>query len=769
MPKNLQIIRNAFLIVISILLQFKSNAQTVGVVLSGGGATGMAHVGFLKALEENNIPIDFIVGTSAGALVASLYASGYSPNEIDSILISEKFLLMIQGEIEGDYKFFFNKEYEDASVVKIDFSKEFKSESFLPTNFIFPNLLDFELLKLLNEYPIKNQNFDSLFIPFRCVAADVKKNKPIVLKNGNINQAVRASMTYPFYLKPIKINGNYMYDGGIYNNFPSDILYQDFLPDVIIGCNLSDSTESAQDDLISQLESLILNRSYNDINCETGIVIKPKTKVGSFDFANSPQALKDGYVATLKSMDSIKSLVSKRVPYSLINQKRTKYKANHKYEIYIDSVLVNNTDKQSDKKALFISKSLLKNDEKISLDELKKNYFRLVSDPTIQYIFPKIKKNQLTDNYILELDVSYNKEFSASFGGIYSSSPINAGFIGINYRFLRKTSHQITANSYFGKLYGSIYGDYRINFPKSKHPIAFSFGGSINRWDYFRSFATFFEEVKPSFIVINEYNSFLKFHYAINNKTNLDFSYNNFFYLNNYYQTDVFSLSDTTDLDRFYGHNLKLNIVKNTQNEKLYPTSGTLYKISLDGVLGEETFIPGSTSILKDIIQQNQNWLKLKFTFDKYYNINPKLTLGTYLNTTVSSKFAFSNYFSTLLYSSQFEPIEQMRVMYTENFRSNNYIAIGLKQIYSIKPRIQIRNEVYLYSEIFDIRNGNNNQPITLSRSFLSYFPIIKSSLIFTSPIGPLGISASYLYPEKKPLIIQLNFGYIIQNKKILE
>jgi NTE family protein len=107
--------------------------------------------------------------------------------------------------------------------------------------------------------------------------ADVTINKPLLFKKGNLSESVRASMTYPFYMNPIKVNGSFLYDGGIYNNFPSDIMYNDFLPDIIIGCNLSDTLILDDQDFISQLKSIILSRKDNNSVCENSIIIKPNT------------------------------------------------------------------------------------------------------------------------------------------------------------------------------------------------------------------------------------------------------------------------------------------------------------------------------------------------------------------------------------------------------------------------------------------------------------------------------------------------------------
>ena len=132
-----------------ILLFFlsKLNAQKVGVVLSGGGAAGSAHVGVLKSLEENNVPIDYIVGTSIGALVGAFYASGYSPDEIEALLNSSGFRDAATGTIEEKYSFYFMKEEENSSIVSLNFNLDSILGTNLPTNVITSVPIDYGLME----------------------------------------------------------------------------------------------------------------------------------------------------------------------------------------------------------------------------------------------------------------------------------------------------------------------------------------------------------------------------------------------------------------------------------------------------------------------------------------------------------------------------------------------------------------------------------------------------------------------------------------------
>ena len=152
--------------------------QRIGLVLSGGGATGLAHIGVLKALEERGIPIDYITGTSAGALVGSMYASGYSPEEIEQFVLSDEFLLMTNGKLKASQRFSLREDENDADLLNVTFTLKNILKKSLPTNVVASTYLDFEMMKLLGTVSASySKNFDSLFVPFRCVASDITNKK----------------------------------------------------------------------------------------------------------------------------------------------------------------------------------------------------------------------------------------------------------------------------------------------------------------------------------------------------------------------------------------------------------------------------------------------------------------------------------------------------------------------------------------------------------------------------------------------------------------
>lgn len=198
------------------------HAQKVGLVLSGGGAKGLTHIGIIRALEENGIPIDYIAGTSMGAIVGSLYAMGYSPDEMEALLKSDDFKRWYSGNVEEKYIYYFKKNPPTPEFINIRISlkdslKNVKPQ-FLPTSIVDPIQMNIVFLQLFGQATAASKaNFDSLYIPFRCIASDVYNKRPLILKKGDLGDAVRASMSFPAMFKPIEIDSILAYDGGIYN------------------------------------------------------------------------------------------------------------------------------------------------------------------------------------------------------------------------------------------------------------------------------------------------------------------------------------------------------------------------------------------------------------------------------------------------------------------------------------------------------------------------------------------------------------------------
>ena len=319
----------SLLSILFLIIFTQIHGQKVGMVLSGGGAVGLTQIGVMQALEENDIPIDFITGSSMGALIGGMYAAGYSPWEIDSLFNTDLYKIMADGGIEKRYQYYFKQDAPDASLISVKLDLDTTIQTSLPTNLRKPALLDFEQMRTFGPASaVARENMDSLFVPFRCVASDLTDQTSVTFSRGNLAECIRASMSYPFYFKPISVNGHLMMDGGLYNNFPSDVMYNDFLPDFIIGSNVSyNAPPPTEDDLLSQLRAMMQEHTNYTVICENGVIIEPLTTTTLFDFSNPSIAIKDGYDAAMAQMPEILARTIRRMPRADLEARREAFRA----------------------------------------------------------------------------------------------------------------------------------------------------------------------------------------------------------------------------------------------------------------------------------------------------------------------------------------------------------------------------------------------------------------------------------------------------------
>ena len=221
-----------FFIVSSILFSQQKQPK-VGLVLSGGGAKGFAHIGVLKAIDKAGVQIDYVGGTSMGAIIGGLYAAGYSANQIEGIILKTDFLKLLRDKLPRNSETFFEKEFGEKTFISLPVNK---GKIGLPRAISKgQNVLNL-LLELLDAKD-GNQDFSKLSIPFFCIATDVEDGSPVLLEKGYLPIALRASASFPTLLNPVEIDGELLVDGGIANNFPVTVMKRKGM-DLIIGVDV---------------------------------------------------------------------------------------------------------------------------------------------------------------------------------------------------------------------------------------------------------------------------------------------------------------------------------------------------------------------------------------------------------------------------------------------------------------------------------------------------------------------------------------------------
>ncbi|MGY8926021.1 MAG: patatin-like phospholipase family protein, partial [Flavobacteriales bacterium] len=624
-------------------------------------------------------------------------------------------------------------------------------------------LMDYEMLKLLGTTSASvNNNFDSLFVPFRCVASDIAKKQSIIFSKGYLNEAVRASMTYPFYYKSIMIDSVLLFDGGLYNNFPSDVMYTDFDADFIIGSNVSFNAELPhEDDLIGQFTNMLVSYSDFTLPCEESFMIAPSVSISGFNFNNAKKAIDEGYDATVKIIDSLKLKIVSRIDYSELKAKRAKFREN------ITAISVSSVTSKTESENLHYStRTIMKDKKQIVLNErqLERRYFRLRSSSQIDFIFPRL---QLKDDstYNLDLTISKAKEIKVEFGGHLSSRPVNTGYIGLSYQTAGKYFTKTKVESYFGKFYGSAKAKFTFELP-TVYPFSASVYFTQNRWDYFRSFATFFEDVKPSFLVQNEMYLGVSLKNPIGNTITSKVDGRWFELEDTYYQTDNFTNKDTADLTRFYGGSASWTLTQNTLNRRQFANSGHFVEVKTRLNFGTEHTVPGSTALNKEMYKPH-SWFNLNIDYQSFIVDQSMFHLGIHGQFVYNTQPLFANYTATLLSMTEFSLIPDSKTYFLPEYRSPQYAAAGLNLIFTIMKKIDIRFDTYLYQPLIQINELPDGSQ-EFSELFQGRSIMASSSIIYNSYIGPLRFTLNYFPQQTNPLALQLSLGYVIFNDRAI-
>jgi NTE family protein len=352
----------------------------VGLVLSGGGAKGLAHIGVLKAIEEAGVRIDYIGGTSMGAIVGALYASGYSVKQLDSIFSSVDYNTIIQDEIPRKAKTFYEKTESEKYALTLPFDNFEVS---------FPSGLSkgqnvYNLMSKLTAHVNDIDDFSKLPIPFFCVATNVETGKAVVLDKGYLPRAVTASGALPSLFSPVMIDDMLLVDGGVVNNYPIDEVRAKGM-DVIIGVDVQDGLKDR-----SQLESIFdllvqinIFRTVNEMETKrpkTDIYIHPKIEDFTVvSFNESRKIIETGEDEAAKFKGDLEALSAqqKHLP-------KEKIEFSERNSFYISNVEIKGNEKYT--RAYVLGKLKLKVPSEVTYDEFSAGVNNLSATGSFQDI-----------------------------------------------------------------------------------------------------------------------------------------------------------------------------------------------------------------------------------------------------------------------------------------------------------------------------------------------------------------------------------------------
>lgn len=292
----------------------REGRPTVGLVLAGGGAKGAAHIGVLKYIEELGIPIDFVAGTSMGALIGGMYALGYSATEIDSIVRSIDWNMMMSDDIPMEFYSYYRTAYQSTYFLDIPFDGMHFLRS-LPSGILY-GLNVYNMLSTLSVGYQHEMDFLSLPTPFCCVATEVVSQKEKHWSSGSIIDALRSTMSIPGYFQPVRVDSMILCDGGTKNNFPVD-LAKAAGADIIIGVEMTLPRDYGK---VNNIADILMQtaqysgglEAHNENVSKTTVYITPDiTGFGMLSFGSNEinTLINNGYTAAIEHARELDSIV----------------------------------------------------------------------------------------------------------------------------------------------------------------------------------------------------------------------------------------------------------------------------------------------------------------------------------------------------------------------------------------------------------------------------------------------------------------------------
>ncbi|WP_282043913.1 patatin-like phospholipase family protein [Winogradskyella flava] len=423
-------LRNRIVLLVFVLLCFvlstnssyaqEENEPKVGLVLSGGGAKGFAHIGVLKVIDSLGIKIDYVAGTSMGAIIGSLYASGYSGKQLEELFNKQDFDVLINDAFPRASKPFYERENAEKYAVSLPFENfKISLPSALSRGQNVYNLL-YELMLPVNEI----RDFEKLPIPFFCITTNIETGESIVMEKGRLAEAVTASGALPSLFQPVVLGEDILIDGGVTNNFPVEQLRAKGM-DIIIGVDVQDALRD-RESLKSAPDILLQINNFRTINAMknkaplTDIYIKPDISnysVVSFsegeDIIANGEAAARANISQLKSIKKNKNLFVERQKIELLDS------------IKINSIRIQGNDHYT--RSYVLGKLKFKNDEKLSYEDFKDGINNLIATnnfDTFRYCLEPSKDNsgyKLTGE-LRESETTTFLKLGIHYDGLYKSA-----------------------------------------------------------------------------------------------------------------------------------------------------------------------------------------------------------------------------------------------------------------------------------------------------------------------------------------------------------
>nr|WP_309608575.1 patatin-like phospholipase family protein [Flavobacterium sp.] len=425
----------------------------IGLVLSGGGAKGFAHIGVLKEIEKAGIKIDYIGGTSMGAIIGGLYASGYSATQLDSIFEDTDFDALIQDFVPRNNRTFYEKRNDEMYAISLPF-QNFKIS--VPKG-LSKGLYNYNLLSKLTHNVRHVEDFSKLKIPFLCIATNVETGQKKVFKSGSLPQVLSASGAFPSLFSPIEIDGSFYIDGGITDNYPVEEVRK-MGADIIIGVDVQDDLKKVDDikgatGVLAQISNYQMLQNMKGKKEKTDVYIKPNIENFSvMSFGQGTEIIKKGVEAAQLVKNQLDALGTK------YQMKKIHLKKDD--SLYIKKIGIN--DLKNYTRSYVIGKLRFNEGSKISYDDLNSGINNLNSTQNFSSISYKLLKEGSSDVIMVNAEENQVKTY-LKFGLHYDDLFKSAALVNFTHKNLIFTNDIASLDIILGDNFRYNFDYYRDN------------------------------------------------------------------------------------------------------------------------------------------------------------------------------------------------------------------------------------------------------------------------------------------------------------------
>ena len=753
--------RKLLIFILSLLSVALVRAEGVGLVLSGGGAKGLYHIGVLQALEENNVAIDYVAGTSMGSIIAGLYAAGYTPEQMRELAESGAVQQWVSGRIDKKHNRYYREEDTPPSLFTLRFNVGKDSLSYnkqlapngsseptveLPTDFISSAQIDLALNEIFRPATIGAQeNFDNLFVPFFCVAADMNARKEVVFRSGDMGEAIRASMSIPFVFKPLRKDDMLLYDGGVFNNFPWRYMHKFYHPSHIIGVKCTSGNKDVTEDsnVIDQALMFIMSHTDYSLPEKGNIFIDRAVDAGMLDFEKAPEIIRQGYEDTMARMDEILQTIPERRERKVVEARRAEFLAKLPPMNLTRPKFEGLTrDQEHYVRAVMLARKRDKDTLK-TFSEFRTGIFDLLAQRDFTMEYPRFEYDSVNRVYQPHLTLRQYPSLRATIGGTLSSTAYNQVRLGLRYEHISRVGVDAGINLYLGPVYnaGKIGGRvfispsrpvfFDVNYIFSARNTIYGNFGNLSRVDN-----TIRKRHREQFATVSAGT-------ATTTRSLLQATFNAG---QNYY---LFEGEDNPT--RFSFLSTRLQFRRSTLDNPVSPVSGTRLDVSGIYVNGHDKWIDEFDYGLIRHFSERREWLGAKISWQHYipFTASRWFSFGYSVEGVYTNHPQFEDLRATFVSLPQYAPITHSQMMYMPDYHSTRYVAAGLMPTFRLWNHLYLRTSFYAMYRRAEMGINDNMQYIA------------DLSVIYRTLIGPVSLSVTkYGLKNGNNLYMSINFGY---------